>query len=74
MALTAGQVREVLYKRSEMETVFLVPLAENDDVGTLLVKWLDGGDAPMVIAKESNGDERSLSWEAVCRDYEIVIG
>ena len=74
MALTAEQVRDVLYKRDDMEAVFLVPLSEIDDGGTLLVKWLDGGDAPMVIAKENNGDERSLSWSAVCRDYEMVIG
>ncbi len=74
MALTAEQVREVIYKQDYTQAVFLVPLNEIDTVGALLVKWLDGGDAPMVIAKEYSGNERSLSWEAVCRDYEIVIG
>lgn len=71
MELKADDVRAMIANKEPVDAVFLVPLS-GDDVGAMMIKSVDVGDSPMVIAREYNGNERCLSWATVCEKYEIV--
>ena len=73
MKLEANNLRAMLAAKEPMDAVFLVPLT-GDDVGAMMIKSVDAGDSPIVIAKEYSGNERCLSWATVCDQYEIVTG
>ena len=73
MKLEANNLRAMLAEKEPMDAMFLVPLT-GDDVGAMMIKSVDAGDSPMVIAKEYSGNERCLSWATVCDQYEIVTG
>jgi len=73
MELKADDVRAMLATKEPVDAVFLVPLS-GDDIGAMMIKSVDAGESPMVIAKEYSGNERCLSWETVCKQYEIVTG
>ena len=73
MKLEANNLRAMLAAKEPMDAMFLVPLT-GDDVGAMMIKSVDAGDSPMVIAKEYSGNERCLSWATVCDQYEIVAG
>ena len=73
MELKADDVRAMLAAKEPVDAVFLVPLS-GDDVGAMMIKSIDAGESPMVIAKEYSGNERCLSWATVCEKYEIVTG
>ena len=75
MKLEANNLRAMLAAKEPMDAVFLVPLSDDDDdIGAMMIKSVDAGDSPMVIAKEYSGNERCLSWATVCDQYEIVAG
>jgi hypothetical protein len=74
MQLKADDVRAMLATKEPMDAVFLVPLSGDDDIGAMIIKSVDAGESPMVIAKEYSGNERCLSWKTVCEQYEIVKG
>ncbi len=63
----------MLATKEPVDAVFLVPLNEND-IGAMMIKSVDDGECPIVIAKEYSGNERCLSWKTVCEQYEIVTG
>ena len=71
MQLKADDLRAMIANKEPVDAVFLVPLS-GDDVGAMMIKSVDVGDSPMVIAREYNGNERCLSWATVCEKYEIV--
>jgi hypothetical protein len=73
MKLEANNLRAMLAAKEPMDAVLLVPLT-GDDVGAMMIKSVDAGDSPIVIAKEYSGNERCLSWATVCDQYEIVTG
>jgi hypothetical protein len=73
MELKANDVRAMLATKEPVDAVFLVPLA-GDEVGAMMIKSIDAGESPMVIAREYSGNERCLSWKTVCDQYEIVTG
>jgi len=73
MELKANDVRAMLATKDPVDAVFLVPLA-GDEVGAMMIKSIDAGESPMVIAREYGGNERALSWGVVCDQYEIVTG
>jgi len=73
MELRANDVRAMLATKEPVDAVFLVPLA-GDEVGAMMIKSIDAGESPMVIAREYSGNERALSWGVVCDQYEIVTG
>ena len=74
MELKADDVRAMLATKEPVDAVFLVPLSIGDDIGAMMIKSVDAGESPMVIAKEYNGNERCLSWATVCEQFEIVTG
>ena len=74
MKLEANNLRAMLAAKEPMDAVFLVPLTGDDDIGAMMIKSVDAGDSPMVIAKEYSGNERCMSWPTVCDQYEIVTG
>ena len=73
MELKADDVRAMLAAKEPVDAVFLVPLNQND-AGAMMIKSIDAGESPMVIAREYSGNERALSWGVVCDQYEIVTG
>jgi hypothetical protein len=73
MKLEADDLRKMLATKDAVDAIFLVPLA-GDDVGAMMIKSIDAGESPMVIAREYSGNERALSWGVVCDQYEIVTG
>lgn len=73
MALTADELRKMLMTKQPVNAVFLVPLAV-DDCGAMMIQSIAAGESPMVTVKEYSGNERCLSWKAVCEQYEVVGG
>ena len=73
MELKADDVRAMLAAKEPVDAVFSVPLI-GDEVGAMMIKSIDAGESPIVIAKEYSGNERCLSWKTVCEQYEIVTG
>jgi len=73
MKLEADDLRKMLATKDAVDAIFLVPL-DGDDVGAMMIKSIDAGESPMVIAREYSGNERALSWGVVCDQYEIVTG
>jgi len=67
MPMSVHQMKAALLFPS---AVMLVPF---DGDEPLLVKHVDGDDPVILIVRESNGDERCVSWEHVCKNYEMVI-
>jgi hypothetical protein len=50
MELKANDVRAMLATKEPVDAVFLVPLA-GDEVGAMMIKSIDAGESPMVIAR-----------------------
>ena len=73
MQLNADDVRAMIAAKAPFDAVFLVPLA-GDKTGAMIIKSIDTGESPMVIAREYSGNERCLSWQTVCDRYEVVAG
>jgi hypothetical protein len=73
MELIADDVRKMIAAKEPVDAVFLVPLS-GDSTGALMIKSIDAGESPMVIAREYSGNEQCLSWKTVCEQYEIVKG
>ena len=66
--ITAKQMQSVLEADG---SVMLVPFTGDDP---LLVKRVHSDREPVtIIVQESNRDELCLSWDNVCRNYEMVV-
>ena len=73
MQLRADDIRAMIAAKEPVDAVFLVPLAGHN-TGAMMIKSIDTGESPMVIAREYSGNEHCLSWKTVCDQYEVVAG
>ena len=73
MQLKVDELRAMLAAKEPVDAVFLVPLS-GDNTGAMMIKSIDAGESPMVIAREYSGNEQCLSWKTVCEHYEVVAG